>query len=80
MADCGRSGEAEIMFAIRNKKTKKWVYGTDHRYWPYRQRTSFEQAMTFPDRETAEFTAHIRRCSKDYEVVEVELKEVRQQS
>ncbi|SHK38345.1 hypothetical protein SAMN02745248_02416 [Hathewaya proteolytica DSM 3090] len=62
------------MYAIRNKKTKKWVFGTDHRYSPLKQRTSHEKAIIFGDKEDAEHNFNIRKCNKDYEIVKVELK------
>lgn len=63
------------MYAIRNKKTGKWLYGTDYRYYPFHQRTSYEKALTFEDKWDAEMTLKARRCNKNYEVVKVELKE-----
>lgn len=70
------------MYAIRHKKTKAWVYGTDYRCHhkrkdnkrSYSQCTSFERALTFEDLPNAAFEFDIRGCGRDYEVVEVELK------
>ena len=64
------------MYAIRNKITMKWVYGTDYRYNPPRQRTSNRQALTFSDLNDVKHQFKHRCCGKDYEIVEVELKEV----
>lgn len=64
------------MYAIKNKRTGKWVYGTDYRYVPHRQRTSFDEAMTFDSKEEAAFAFEHRNCGKDYVIVEVELLEV----
>lgn len=64
------------MFAILNKITGKWVYGTDYRYKPSRQRTSVHEALIFDSRSNAEHEFKMRRCGRNYEVVEVELKEV----
>lgn len=61
------------MFAIRNKRTGRWVYGTDYRYFPHRQRTSFDRALIFEDRESAELEFKVRSCCKDYEIVPVRL-------
>lgn len=37
------------MFAIQNQKTGKFLYGTDYRYNPPRQRTSFNEMRTYSD-------------------------------
>ena len=63
------------MFVIRNKKTGKWVYGTDHRYNPHHQRTSDKRALTFEDLDEAKHQFKMRQCGKDYEVVKVRLVE-----
>lgn len=62
-----------MMYAIRNRRTKKWVYGTDYRYHPYHQRTSKDQAITYDDLEYAEWDFRHRKCGKDYEIIECEL-------
>lgn len=62
------------MHAIRNKITGQWVYGTDYRYNPPHQRISNRQAQTFENLDEAEHQFQIRRCGRDYEIVEVELK------
>ena len=67
------------MYAIRNKKTKKWVYGTDYRHRhpkkdgrpSFQQRTSFNQALTFEDIPSADLEFKIRGCGRDYEIAEV---------
>ena len=66
------------MYAIINKKTKKFVCGTDRRqFYPktktYKQITSLDQALTYEDIRFAEGDLTYRYMSKDYEVVEVEL-------
>lgn len=76
------------MYAIRNKKTKKWVYGTDfeeafyydnqptfysHAYISYSQRTSFDQALTFDTLSYAIAEFNHRGCGNDYEIVKVKL-------
>lgn len=66
------------MYAIRHKKTKEWVCGTDYRqFYPqtraFKQRTSEHQALTYNDKEYAEIDLMSRRMSRDYEVVEVNL-------
>lgn len=70
------------MYAIRNKKTKKWVYGTDYCHPhpkksgrpSWQQRTSFDRALIFGDLPNAMLELELRGCGRDYEVVEVELK------
>lgn len=61
------------MWAIRNKKTMRWLYGTDYHHWPNRQRTSSSRAMIFCSKGQASFELKARGCGKDYEVVRVEL-------
>ena len=75
------------MYAIRNRKTKKGVYGTDYRmhhprmkkresgpkFFSYEQRTSFHKALIFGDRKEAELEFDIRGCGHNYEIVEVYL-------
>lgn len=61
------------MYAIRNKNTHKWVYGTDYRYKPRHQRTSLGRALTYEDRAEAEMDYKHRQCGKDYEIVKVEM-------
>lgn len=65
------------MYAIRNRRTKKWVYGTDYRYSPSRQRTSFDRALTYADYDHVKFDFKHRQCGKDYEIVPVVITEVR---
>lgn len=66
------------MYAIINKKTKKFVYGTDYRrVYKNRvcaQRTSFNRALTYDDKIIADLNRRSRHMSKDYIIVEVELK------
>lgn len=62
------------MYAIRNKTTNQWLFGTDYREYPYKQRTSNEKAMLFEDREEAEYQFKNRGCNKEkYEMVKVRL-------
>ena len=66
------------MFAIINKRTKKFVSGTDRRqFYPktntFKQITSLDRALTYEYKEYAEMDIKSRRMSKDYEVVEVKL-------
>lgn len=61
------------MYAIRNKKTGRWLYGTDYRYNPPHQRTSDDMAIIFENKEIARYALRARRCGKCYEVVPVRL-------
>ena len=75
------------MYAIRHKKTKKWVYGTDFRmrhprmtarkisgkYYSHEQFTSEDKALLFGDYLTSQVDFEYRGCGKDYEIVEVVL-------
>lgn len=73
------------MYAIRHKKTKKWVYGTDFRMkhprmskreisgknYSHEQRTSFHKALLFGDLIEAQVEFEYRACGRQYEIVEV---------
>jgi hypothetical protein len=61
------------MYAIRNKRTKRWLYGTDYRRCPPTQRTSHNEAITFEDWIDAEHQFRMRKCGKEYEIVKVKL-------
>lgn len=75
------------MYAIRNRKTKKWVYGTDFRMkhprmkkreisgknFSHEQKTSFNKALIFGDLIEAQVEFEYRACGRDYEIVEVYL-------
>ena len=66
------------MFAIRNKKDKRWVYGTDYRYSKPRQRCSHENVKIYSEMILAENEIALRQINmKNYEIVEVELIEVK---
>lgn len=60
------------MYAIQNIKTGKFVYGTDYRYYPSRQRTSFEKILTYDELFFAECDFKSRMCGRDYRIVELE--------
>lgn len=64
------------MYTIQNRKTKKFVYGTDYR-GGYRQRTSCDQMLTFEYLFAAEAALRNRGCGKDYVIVEIEVKVLR---
>lgn len=69
------------MYAIRNKRSEKWVYGTDFRMDPHRQRTSRERALTYDCRESVELDFQRRGCSeRSYEIVAVELTEKQEEA
>lgn len=64
------------MYAIRNKRTRKWMFGTDFRRYPYTQRTSFEQAMIFDSYENAAHEFKRRMCGKSYEIIPVRIEDL----
>lgn len=67
------------MYAIKNKITDQWLYGTDYRECPPIQRISDNQAMTFETLEDAERAFRIRKCDKyEYEIVEVKLLDIKE--
>lgn len=61
------------MYAIRNKITGQWVYGTNYRFSPPRQRISNRQALTYEEKDFAQMDFLLRKCGKDYEIVKVTL-------
>ena len=65
------------MFAIQNIKTGKFVYGTDYRYNPCRQRTSENQMLTFMDLVSCQLDFLHRKCGKDYKIVVLKTIEVK---
>lgn len=64
------------MYAIKNKRTGRYVYGTDRRRTVFTQLTSAEQALTYESRQRAETDMLLRKCGKDYSVVRVQLVEI----
>lgn len=60
-----------------NIKTNMFVYATDYRYHPPHQRTSKNQMLTFPDKQTALLSLKNRRCGKDYRVVVLKTVEIK---
>lgn len=64
------------MWAIRNKRTRKWLYGTDYRHYPPTQRTSENKAMLFETCEEAEAEMRYRKCGLSYKAVPVILEEL----
>lgn len=61
------------MYAIKNQKTKKWLYGTD--YTTGRQRTAVDKVKIYGSRLDAELDLKVRKCGKDYIVVKVRIEE-----
>ena len=65
------------MFAIRSKKDKRWVYGTDYRYNPPRQKLSYEEVKIYKDEATALVDARFRQINfNKYQLVSVGLIEL----
>ena len=61
------------MWAIRNKRTHKWMYGTWWQDGRVVQRTSEEAARLYETYESAEHDFRMRKCGKSYEIVPVRL-------
>ena len=65
------------MYAIQNVKTGEFVYGTDYRYSPHRQRTSKNQMVTFMDLVSCQLDFLHRRRGKNYKIVVLKTIEVK---
>ena len=61
------------MWAIRNKRTRKWLFGTWWQNGRVIQRTSDDMAMIFETEEYAKNEMRWRKCGKDYEAVPVRI-------
>ena len=62
------------MYAILNTKTKKFVYGTDKSNgWPFYQRESSEQMITYSDPEIAKIDFRRRGCGDEYKIAKVSI-------
>lgn len=66
------------MYAIKNKITGQWLYGTNYRGYPPIQRISNRQALIFETLEDAECEFKRRECGKDYKIVEVKLLDIKE--
>lgn len=65
------------MYAIQNISTGKFVFGTDYRYYPAHQRTSFEKMLTFDLLAYAKSDFIHRNCSpNNYRIVKLKPVEV----
>lgn len=65
------------MWAIQNRRTKKWVYGTNwDRDGKPVQRTSFDRVLTWEDYQDAAIEFRRRRCGIDYRIVPIKIEEV----
>ena len=62
-----------MTYAIRNKRTKKWLYGTWYQDGRTIQRTSHDRCMTFDSYEYAKHEMMLRKCGKDYEIVSIKI-------
>lgn len=56
------------MFTIINTRTGKFLFGTDYRYHPPRQRTSDNQMVTYETLQAAKHDFLHRRCGRDYKI------------
>lgn len=62
------------MYAIIDKVSNQWIFGTDYREFPHVQRTSNDQALTYETYEYAEMDFRRRGCDENnYEIVKVKL-------
>ena len=62
------------MYAILNTKTNKFVYGTDKSNgWPFYQRESSEQMITYSDPEIAKIDFRRRGCGDEYKIAKVSI-------
>ena len=62
------------MYALLNTKTKKFVYGTDKSNgWPFYQRESSEQMITYSDPEIAKIDFRRRGCGDEYKIAKVRI-------
>ena len=65
------------MFAIVNTKTGKFVYGTDYRYYPPRQKTSNNKMLTYENLWCAKHDFLHRKCGKNYKIAVLKTVEVK---
>lgn len=61
------------MYAIINKRTGKYLFGTDFRLNPPRQRTSTDRVLTFENKEEAERECRRRKCGKAYKIKKIKI-------
>lgn len=64
------------MWAIRNKRTRKWLYGTDYSGKKIHQRTSEERCMVFETEQIARAEMRWRKCGVNYEAVPIRIEEI----
>lgn len=62
-----------MSYAIRNRRTKKFVRGTDYRYHPPHQITSECSGFVYENYEEAMMDLRSRRCGAEYEVIPVKI-------
>lgn len=63
-------------YAIQHKKTKKFVYATDFSMAIPIQRTSYNKAALWSDRELAEIDKKARKCGNLYQIVKIKMEVV----
>ena len=61
------------MYAIQNRRTKKYMTGTDFRMTPHRQFTSHDEAKTYGRLISAARDFQSRQCGVEYRIVSVSL-------
>lgn len=64
------------MYAIQNQKTHKFVFGTDYRFLPPKQKTSVNRMLTYEDLFQVQSDFLSRKCWKDYKIVILKKPEV----
>lgn len=65
-----------MAYAIWNSKYKKWLYGTDFRFWYRhhpRQILDDDTPKLWCDESTAIWEYEHRQCGREYKIVEVEV-------
>lgn len=66
-----------MFYAIRSKRTKKYITGTDYRYFPHHQRTSpYFPPLFFTEFNLYREIKHRQISSRYYEVVTVDINSI----
>lgn len=66
-----------MFYAIRNKKTKRYITGTDYRYYPPHQRTNaYFPPLLFTEFNLYREIKHRKISSRYYEVVTVDINSI----
>ena len=68
-----------MIYAIQNKRTKRFYFGTDYRFEPPRQRTDPEFAKLFYTKDSAEVEFKVRKINREYKIVPVKIEIIKQE-